>query len=62
MKKKMKRQPQTTKIHQYNDGLIRVSTKFHNGRVTIPCIGPASDNAEMAQEMFRIHARTAQWK
>lgn len=57
MKTKTKRQRGTTRIEQFDNGLIRVRTQVHNGRVTVPVIGPASDNPDMAQELFRAEIR-----
>lgn len=53
MKSKTKRQKGTTRLVQYNDGLVCVTTQVHRGRVTGPVSGPRSDSPEMAQELFR---------
>ncbi len=54
---KEKRQKGTTRLVQYNNGLMCVATQVHRGRVTVPVSGPLSDDPNMAQELFRVHIR-----
>jgi hypothetical protein len=52
-KRKVTNQRGTMKMVQYTDGLVAGTVNVHEGRVTRRFFGPASDNPDMALELFR---------